>query len=81
LKERYEYMTREKGMGKTKAIAAAARRLGELMYTILKKKTGYGGEAFDGRQAGRGNAGPGGIKRITGPGAVRGKYETISDSP
>jgi transposase len=41
LKERYEYMTREKGIGKKKAIVAIARRLGELMYTILKKKTDY----------------------------------------
>jgi transposase len=38
LKERYDYMTKEKGIGKKKAIA---RRLGELMYTLLKQKTEY----------------------------------------
>jgi transposase len=41
LKERYDYMTKEKGIGKKKAIVAIARRLGELMYTLLKKKTEY----------------------------------------
>ncbi|MDR2160213.1 MAG: hypothetical protein LBP23_09145 [Treponema sp.] len=41
MKERYEYMTREKGIGKKKAIVAVARRLGELIYTILKKRTDY----------------------------------------
>jgi hypothetical protein len=34
-------MTGEKGIGKKKAIVAIARRLGELMYTILKKKAEY----------------------------------------
>jgi hypothetical protein len=41
LKERYDYMTREKGIGKKKAIAAIARRPGELMYILLKQKATY----------------------------------------
>jgi transposase len=46
LRERYEYMTKVKGMSKKKAIVAsnrrfAARRLGELMYTLLKKGEDY----------------------------------------
>jgi transposase len=41
LRERFEYMTQEKGIGKKKAIVAIARRLGELMYTLLKKGTDY----------------------------------------
>jgi transposase len=41
LKERYEYMTGEKGMGKKKAIVAIARRLGVLLYTLLKNGTSY----------------------------------------
>jgi transposase len=41
LKERYEYMTREQGLGKKKAIVAVARRLGVLLYTLLKKGTAY----------------------------------------
>jgi transposase len=41
LKERYEYMTGEKGKGKKQAIVAIARRLGELMYTLLKNGSEY----------------------------------------
>ncbi|MDR0997543.1 MAG: transposase, partial [Treponema sp.] len=41
LRERYEYMTKEKGMGKKKAIVAIARRLGVLLYTLLKNGTRY----------------------------------------
>jgi transposase len=41
LRERFEYMTGEKGKGKKKAIVAIARRLGELMYTLLKNGTDY----------------------------------------
>jgi transposase len=41
LRERYEYMTKEQGKGKKKTIVAIARRLGELMYTLLKKGTEY----------------------------------------
>jgi transposase len=41
LKERYEYMTREKGISKKKAIVAIARRLSELLYTLMKNGTGY----------------------------------------
>jgi hypothetical protein len=41
LKERFEYMTKEKGTGKKKAIAAIARRLGVLLFTLLKNGTVY----------------------------------------
>jgi transposase len=41
LRERYEYMTGEKGIGKKKAIVAVARRLGVLLYTLLKRGTRY----------------------------------------
>ena len=41
LKERYEYMTIEKSISKKKAILAVARRLAELMYTMLKNGTDY----------------------------------------
>jgi hypothetical protein len=46
LKERYEYMTKEKGMGKKKAIVAAARRLGVLLFTLLKDGTVYEAKRF-----------------------------------
>jgi transposase len=39
LKERYEYMTKEKGISKKKAIVAIARRLSELLYTMMKNGT------------------------------------------
>jgi transposase len=41
LKERYEYMTREKSISKKKAIVAVARRLAELMYTLMRSNTKY----------------------------------------
>ena len=41
LRERFEYMTETKGMGRKKAIVAIARRLAELMYTLLKTGTDY----------------------------------------
>jgi transposase len=41
LKERYEYMTKMKGLGKKKAIVAIARRLGELLWVLLRLGTGY----------------------------------------
>jgi hypothetical protein len=41
VKERYEYMTKTKGISKKKAIVAAARRLGVLLYTLMKNKSGY----------------------------------------
>jgi transposase len=41
LRERYEYMTREKGLGKKKAVVAIARRLGVLLYTLMKNGTEY----------------------------------------
>jgi hypothetical protein len=36
LRERYEYMTKEKGIGKKKAIVAIARRLGVLLWSLMK---------------------------------------------
>jgi transposase len=39
--ERYEYMTKTKGRSRKKAIAVAARRLGVLLYTLMKNKSGY----------------------------------------
>jgi transposase len=41
LKERYFYMTQEKGLSKKKAIVAIARRLSELLYTLMKNGTEY----------------------------------------
>jgi len=41
LKERFEYMTLEKSKSKKQAIVAVARRLAELMYTLLKEGTIY----------------------------------------
>jgi transposase len=38
VKERYEYMAKTKGISRKKAIAAAARRLGVLLYTLMKNK-------------------------------------------
>jgi hypothetical protein len=46
LKERFEYMTKEKGTGKKKAIGAIARRLGVLLYTLLKSGTVYEARRF-----------------------------------
>jgi len=41
LKQRYEYMTKEKSISKKKAIVAIARRLAELMYTLMKHEAKY----------------------------------------
>jgi transposase len=51
LRERYEYMTVEKGLGKKKAIVAIARRLGVLLYTLMKNGTTYEVRHF--KKAGR----------------------------
>jgi transposase len=50
LKERYEYMTKEKGLGKKKAIVAIARRLGELLWTLLRQGTDYEVRHFPGNK-------------------------------
>jgi transposase len=50
LKERYEYMTKEKGLGKKKAIVAIARRLGELLWTLLRQGTDYEVRHFSGNK-------------------------------
>jgi transposase len=41
LRERFEYMTKTKRINRKKAIVAVARRLAELMYTLLKNGTDY----------------------------------------
>jgi transposase len=48
LRERFEYMTQEKGIGKKKAIVAIARRLGVLLYTLMKQRTRYEVRHFKG---------------------------------
>jgi transposase len=50
LRERYEYMTKEKGLGKKKAIVAIARRLGELLWTLLRQGTDYEVRHFSGNK-------------------------------
>jgi transposase len=52
LREQYEYMTKEKGKGKKKAVVAVARKLGILMWTLLKKGTEYEVRHFRGGKAG-----------------------------
>jgi transposase len=46
LKDRYEYMTKEKSKSKKKAIVAIARRLAELMYTMMRDGTWYAARPF-----------------------------------
>jgi len=41
LKNRYLYMTQEKGLSKKKSIVAVARKLAELMFTLLRTETDY----------------------------------------
>ena len=48
LKARYEYMTVEKGISKKKAIVAIARRMAELLYTLMREGTRYEARAFRG---------------------------------
>jgi transposase len=50
LKERYEYITKEKGVGKKKAIVAIGRRLGELLWTLLRQGTEYEERHFTGHK-------------------------------
>jgi transposase len=52
LRERYWYMTREKGIGKKKSIIAIARRLAELMYTLLRDGSRYEVRKFRGGKSG-----------------------------
>jgi len=46
LKERYEYMTVENSIAKKKAIVAIARRIAELLYTLMRDKTWYASRPF-----------------------------------
>jgi hypothetical protein len=41
-------MTGEKGLGKKKSIVAIARRLAELLYTLMKNETDYEVRKFTG---------------------------------
>jgi hypothetical protein len=41
LRERYQYVTAFQGASKKKTIVSIGRRLAELMYAVLKNKTGY----------------------------------------
>ena len=47
LKLRYEYMTKEKSKSKKKAIVAIARRLAEMMYTMMRDGTWYASRPFE----------------------------------
>jgi transposase len=46
LKERFEYMTVEKSISKKKAIVAIARRMAELLYTLMRDGTKYENRPF-----------------------------------
>ena len=46
LKERYEYMTKEKSKSKKKAIVAIARRMAEEMYTLMRYGTRHESRPF-----------------------------------
>ena len=46
LKERYEYMTKEKSKSKKKAIVAVARRLAELLYVLMRDGTKHESRPF-----------------------------------
>ena len=46
LKDRYEYMTIEKSIAKKKAIVAIARRIAELLYTLMRDESWYRSRPF-----------------------------------
>jgi transposase len=48
LKERYVYMTGARGLGKKRTIIAIARKLAELLWTLLRKGTDYETRKFAG---------------------------------
>jgi transposase len=50
LKERYKYLTMVKGTSKKKTIVSIARRLGEIMYAVLRNKTEYEPRPWSGPQ-------------------------------
>jgi transposase len=50
LRERYRYTTITKGMGKKKTIVGIARRLAEVMYSILRNQTEYEPRPWQGPQ-------------------------------
>jgi len=47
LKERYEYMTVEKSKSKKQAIVAVARRIAELLYTLMRDGSKYEAKPFN----------------------------------
>jgi transposase len=51
LKERYAYMTGEKGLGKKRTIIAVARRLAGLLWTLLRNGTDYEARKFTGHSS------------------------------
>ena len=46
LKDRYIYLTRERGNNKRKTMVTIGRRMAELMYSIMRSKTDYGVRAW-----------------------------------
>jgi transposase len=50
LRERYLYKTGKKGIGKKKTIVGIARRLGELMYSVMRSRSGYEPRPWKGGQ-------------------------------
>jgi len=52
LKERYEYMTKEKSISKKKAIVAIARRLAEELYVLMRDGTTHESRPFMGNKKG-----------------------------
>jgi hypothetical protein len=51
LKEGYGYMTGAKGVGKKKSIIGVARRLVELLWTLIRKGTDYEKRKFAGHSS------------------------------
>ena len=46
LRDKYKYMSQTKGIAKGKSIVKTARKLGELLYMLLKTKTEYKPQKF-----------------------------------
>jgi len=46
LKERFEYMTKEKGLGRKKSAVAVARRMAELLYKLMRDGGEYEARPF-----------------------------------
>jgi transposase len=50
LRERFQYKTEIKGLGKKKTIVSIGRRMAELMYSVLRNKTSYEPRRWTGTQ-------------------------------